>query len=194
VLGLLDEMGLAPSLAHRYAHELSGGQRQRVVVARAMALNPTLLVCDEPVSALDVSVQAQVLAVLAGLRARGLACLFISHDLRVVRQVADRVAVMYLGRIIEIANVADLYAAPLHPYTKALLDAVPASRPDRRRARTLLRGEPPSPIDPPPGCRFHPRCAFAIARCRTEIPALTTHTQGHDVACHRAGETLARAA
>jgi peptide/nickel transport system ATP-binding protein/oligopeptide transport system ATP-binding protein len=159
-----------------------------------MALNPALLVCDEPVSALDVSVQAQVLAVLAGLRARGLACLFISHDLRVVRQVADRVAVMYLGRIIEIADVADLYANPLHPYTKALLDAVPASRPDRRRARTLLQGEPPSPIDPPHGCRFHPRCAFAIARCRTEIPVLTPHAQGHSVACHRAGETMVRAA
>jgi peptide/nickel transport system ATP-binding protein len=191
VAGLLEDVGLEAALAGRFAHELSGGQRQRVVVARAMALKPALLVCDEPVSALDVSVQAQVLAVLHGLRGRGLACLFISHDLRVVRQVSDRVAVMYLGRIIEQASVEDLFARPVHPYTRALLDSVPVSTPGQRRPRSVLQGEPPSPIDPPQGCRFHPRCAWCLPRCRSEVPALSEIAPGHAVACHRASERLA---
>jgi oligopeptide/dipeptide ABC transporter ATP-binding protein len=190
VRSLLKEVGLDPGLATRFAHELSGGQRQRVVIARALALDPMLLVCDEPVSALDVSVQAQVIAVLRVLRERGLASLFISHDLRVVRQVADRVAVMYFGRIIETAPARMLYAAPRHPYTQALLHAVPAASPGLRRPRLLLQGEPPSPHDPPAGCRFHPRCAWRIARCRDEPPHMAEIAAGHHVACHRASEGL----
>ncbi|MEC9433987.1 MAG: ABC transporter ATP-binding protein [Pseudomonadota bacterium] len=179
---LMDATGLRADMATRFPHELSGGQRQRVVIARALALEPDLLVCDEPVSALDVSIQAQVLNLLDDLRARtGFAALFISHDLKVVRQMADRVAVMYLGRIVEEGPPEDLFRAPLHPYAQALVAAVPS--PGRKRARTALRGDPPNPVNAPPGCPFHPRCPVAVARCKAERPPLLRDA-GRAVACH----------
>jgi peptide/nickel transport system ATP-binding protein len=187
VAALMDAVGLRRDQAARYPHELSGGQRQRVVIARALALDPQLLVCDEPVSALDVSIQAQVLNLLDDLRARtGFAALFISHDLKVVRQMADRVAVMYLGRIVEEGAPDEVFHAPLHPYTQALVAAIPTL--GRRRVRTTLRGDPPSPVDRPPGCPFHTRCPVAIARCASETPALR-HDAGRAVACHLAAAT-----
>lgn len=184
---LLEVVGLRPAMANRYPHEFSGGQRQRIGIARALALSPKLIVADEAVSALDVSVQAQILNLLGDIGAQfGVSYLFISHDLAVVRHIADRVAVMYLGRIVEEADTAALFAAPQHPYTQALLSAVPVPDPTRRHGRIVLPGDMPSPSAPPPGCPFHPRCPVAVARCSVEVPALRELAGGARVACHLA--------
>ncbi|WP_425064358.1 ABC transporter ATP-binding protein [Reyranella sp.] len=183
---LLARVGLAPEHGARYAHQFSGGQRQRIGIARALALDPALIVCDEPVSALDVSVQGQVVNLLRDLQAeRGLSYVFVSHDLRIVRHIADRVAVMYLGRIVEIGDKETIYRRPLHPYTEALLAAVPVPRPGRPRHRAAVQGEIPSPMNPPTGCAFHPRCPLATDRCRTEMPVLRA-VADREVACHLA--------
>ena len=191
VRDLLRTVGLTGDMLERYPHEFSGGQRQRVGVARALALDPKLVVADEPVSALDVSVQSQVLNLMVRLqRERGLAYVFISHDLSVVRHVSDAVAIMYLGRIVEQGPVEEVYARPAHPYTRALLDAVPVPDPRQRRTRVPLAGEAPSPVSPPAGCPFHPRCPFAVEACRAEVPALEplAGRDAHVVACIRANE------
>ncbi len=185
-LAILDAVGLQAHHFVRYPHELSGGQRQRIVLARALILEPRLLVCDEPISALDVSIQAQVVNLLLDLQDRmGLAYLFISHDLRMVRQVSHEVAVMYLGRIVERGDPDRLFAAPAHPYTQALVSAIPVAA-RKRRQRLILNGDPPNPVNVPPGCAFHERCPLATARCRSEIPQLRPLADGREVACHLA--------
>ena len=186
---LMQQVGLNPQHLLRYPHAFSGGQRQRIGVARALALNPRLIVADEPVSALDVSVQAQILNLLQRLRRDlGLTYLFIAHDLSVVRHIADRVAVMYVGKVVEMAPVDRLYAQPAHPYTEALLAAAPPPDPARREAPLLLPGEIADPSAPPPGCPFHPRCRHAQETCRSEVPALREIAPGHQVSCHLADE------
>ena len=187
VAALLATVGLLPDMAERYPHEFSGGQRQRIGIARALALQPSLLICDEPVSALDVSIQAQVVNVFVELQQRlGLSYLFIAHDLAVVRHVSDRIAVMYLGRVVEVAPRDALYKAPLHPYTQALMAAVPVADPvvEAARQRVVVSGEVPSAMRPPPGCRFHPRCPQAMPVCKTQDPPLADLGGGRSVACH----------
>jgi oligopeptide/dipeptide ABC transporter ATP-binding protein len=184
---LLDRVGLRREHINRYPHEFSGGQRQRIGIARALAMNPKLIVLDEPVSALDVSIQAQIINLLEELQdGLGLTYLFVAHDLSVVRHVSDRIAVMYLGKIMELSPAAGLYDKPIHPYTEALLSAIPIPDPreNRRRERIVVSGEPPNPINPPPGCVFHTRCPRATEVCRTVIPPLTQYPGGHLAACH----------
>ncbi len=182
---LLERVGLSPDMMYRYPHEFSGGQRQRIAIARALAPGPSFIVLDEPTSALDVSVQAQILNLLRGLQEEtGVSYLFISHDLAVVRNVSHRVAVMYAGRIVELADVQELFSNPLHPYTKGLLASVLEPSPDARAPEEVMPGEPPDPRNPPPGCRFHPRCPYRFEPCDKEVPELKEVEKGHWVACH----------
>ncbi|MEM7537017.1 MAG: dipeptide ABC transporter ATP-binding protein [Chloroflexota bacterium] len=189
VVDLMSVVGLETSYLRRYPHAFSGGQRQRIGIARALATNPKLIVADEPVSALDVSIQAQIVNLLKDLQEEfGLSYLFIAHDLSVVEYVSDRVAVMYVGQLVEMAPTEELYASPQHPYTEALLSAVPKSEPDEVRDRIVLEGEIPNPANPPSGCYFHPRCRYAKDQCSQETPALTEVSPGHFAACHFANE------
>jgi peptide/nickel transport system ATP-binding protein len=187
VSAMLDAVGLSKHLALRFPHELSGGQRQRAVIARALVLEPDLLVCDEPISALDVSIQAQIVNLLQALQRRlSITFVFISHDLKIVHYISDEIAVMYLGRIVERGPRDRIFAQPAHPYTKALIAAVPVADPSRLRSRVLVHGDPPSPFDLPQGCRFHTRCPMAIAKCRQIEPDLADIGEGHHAACHLA--------
>jgi oligopeptide transport system ATP-binding protein len=195
VQGRVDELmrivGLAPRFAQKYPHEFSGGQRQRIAIARALALHPKMIIADEPVSALDVSIQAQILNLLSQLCGdMGLALVFIAHDLSVVRHISDRVAVMYLGKIVELGPAEDVIDRPRHPYTRALVSAIPVPDPEveRARQRIVLAGDPPSPVNPPPGCAFHPRCPYAVARCREAVPPLVPAGPSREAACIRLGE------
>ncbi|MBN1148187.1 MAG: ABC transporter ATP-binding protein [Anaerolineales bacterium] len=184
VIDVLNKVGLESYYAHRYPHEFSGGQRQRIGIARALALRPKFVVCDEPVSALDVSIQSQVLNLLSDLQKEfGLTYLFIAHNLSVVEHISNRVAVMYLGKIVELASSEELFRNPLHPYTQALISAIPIPKPNLKRERMILQGEVPSPLNPPPGCHFHPRCPFIMGRCVVEEPAFVETTPNHWTAC-----------
>ncbi|MGB2963919.1 MAG: dipeptide ABC transporter ATP-binding protein [Anaerolineales bacterium] len=184
VMDILHKVGLEKYHAHRYPHEFSGGQRQRIGIARAIALRPKFIICDEPVSALDVSIQSQVLNLLQDLQDEfGLTYLFIAHNLSVVEHISNRVAVMYLGKIVELTGRDELYKNPLHPYTQALMSAIPIPKPNLKREHVILKGEVPSPLDPPPGCRFHPRCPVALERCSIEEPKFDENTDDHWVAC-----------
>jgi len=191
VTELMQRVGLAPRFLQKYPHEFSGGQRQRIAVARALAMRPKVIIADEPVSALDVSVQAQILNLLAQLvRQMDLSLIFIAHDLSVVKHISDRVAVMYLGKIVELGRASDVIERPRHPYTRALVSAIPTPDPDAKRARQriVLAGDPPSPLNPPAGCAFHPRCPFAQEKCRLAVPPLAQIADGREVACIRVNE------